>query len=293
MFALFSHIIAFCALFVGAIFDLKTTEVPDSVNIVGVVSGIMLHAYASLQLVRPDILLSSAVLFSPFEWFMALGEPLAWALGVGVVFSLYGWGLYFLGMWGGADAFAMSVLGFAAPYAVSGPSLIYPLSLFAAVLVAGFIYSLLFGFYKTAQNPDVIRDTVELIKEQEKRISLEIIGAGLISGVAAFSSFRLGLIYFILLLFLILLYRLFRNIQDGLMVEEVPVEELEGGEVLAEEEELGGKIEGITEEDIESIEKDTVEIREGIRFIPVFPIALLLVDLVGFRITWLFILFSL
>jgi hypothetical protein len=293
MFVVFSHIAAFCVLFTASVFDLKTTEVPDSLNLVGVLAGISLHFLASMRYIDYSAFFSSLILTAPVEWFFSLGDPLAWSLGIGLAFSVYGWGLYFLGMWGGADAFAMSVLGFAAPYSVSGPGLVYPISVFAAVLVAGFIYTLGFGFYKLSSHPEVVHRTWSEIKENERRVSLEVLGAALISSFAALTSLKLGVIYFVSLLLMIIIYRLFQNIQDDLMVKEVAVEDLEGGEVLGEDEELGGKIEGITQEDIDSIEKGSVEVREGIKFIPVFPIALFLVDVIGFRVSWLFILFSL
>ncbi|MFQ3275167.1 MAG: hypothetical protein ACI9LV_000478 [Candidatus Nanohaloarchaea archaeon] len=293
MFVVFSHIVAFCVLFTAAVFDLKTTEVPDSLNLVGVVAGVGLHLLASLQYMDYSALFSSLVLSAPIEWFLSLGEPLAWSLGIGLAFSVYGWGLYFLGMWGGADAFAMSVLGFATPYAVSGPGIFYAVSMFAAVMVAGFLYTLGFGFFKLFSHPEIVRKTWNEIKQDERRVSLEILAAAAISSFAAVTDVFLGITYFVSLLFMIILYRLFQNIQDDLMVRKVAVEDLEGGEVLGEDEALGGKIEGIDQNDIESIEKDQVEVREGIKFVPVFPIALFLVDVVGFRVSWLFLFFSL
>lgn len=292
MLVLFSHIAAFCALLAGAISDLRTTEVPDSFNVAGVLAGVILHLAASVPQMDPETLLSFAIFSEPVSWLSALGEPLVWSLGVGAMFSLYGWGLYYLGMWGGADAFAMSVLGFASPYAISGPTLLYPISLFVAVLLSGFAYTMVFGVYKSFLNPEVLGMTWREMKDNEKRISAEVLAAATVCAVVASVRPQLGVVYFAFLLFMIFLYRYFRNIQDELMVEEVAVDDLDGGEVLAEEEELGGKIEGITQDDIDSIEKDSVVIREGIRFVPVFPVALMLVDVVGFRLTWLF-LFSL
>lgn len=289
MFIVFSHITAFCVLFVASVFDLKTTEVPDTLSLIGVVAGIVLHLAASVRYMDYSVLSSSLVLSSPVEWVMALGEPLLWSLGVGTVFSIYGWTLYYLGMWGGADAFAMSVLGFAAPYSVSGTGIMYPVSIFAAVLVTGFLYTFGFGIFKVLSHPDTVTNTWIEIRENEKRISLEILAAVFLSSLAALTDLWLGIIYFLSLLFMIFLYRLFQNIQEDLMVEEIPVDQLEGGEVLGEDEELGGKIEGITEEDIDSIEEDSVEVREGIKFIPVFPVALFLVDVAGFSVSWLFL----
>lgn len=293
MLVILSHLIAFTVLFAAAVSDLKTTEVPDSLNILGVVAGLALHFLTSLSYMDYGVLFSDLLLSAPFEWFMALGEPLAWSFAVGAVFSLYGWGLYFLGMWGGADAFAMSVLGFGAPYAVSGPELVYPASVFTAVLVSGFLYTLGFGLYKLSLNPEVIGRTVEDMESNQRRVAFEIVAAGALSTLTAYNNLSTGVIYFCCMLFLIALFHLFQNIQEDLMVEKVAVDDLEGGEVLGPDEELGGKIEGITQEDIDSIDKDYVNVREGIRFVPVFPVALLLVDVLGFRITWLFILFSL
>ena len=288
-----SHFLAFSVLSVGAIFDLKTTEVPDTLNIVGVVGGILLHAYATFSMISFSTLSNfSLLLSSPVQWLQAIGDPLFWCLGVGLVFSIYGWGLYFLGMWGGADAFAMSVLGFAAPYSLNGISIIYPASLFTAVLLAGFIYTLLFGFWKSWKNKEMYRKTWEQIKSDEKRISMEIVLAAVLSSITIYTDAKLGAIYFVMFVILIFLYRFFQNIQDDLMVEKVPVKDLEGGEVLAKEEALGGKVKGLTEEDIGKLDKEYVKIRSGIKFVPVFPIALFLVDVVGFKITWLFIVLS-
>jgi len=100
------------------------------------------------------------------------------------------------------------------------------------------------------------------------------------------------LFYFGFFLLLIFLYRFLKNIQDNLLSKEIPVSELEGGEVLAAEEEEGGMIVGITEEEIQELDQDTVEIREGIRFIPVFPIALLMTDVLGVGILFFQILVS-
>ncbi|MFB6147902.1 MAG: hypothetical protein ABEJ66_03385, partial [Candidatus Nanohaloarchaea archaeon] len=77
MFVIFSHLVAFSSLFIAAVSDLKTTDVPDIFGFAGVIGGVALHAAAAY---------TSGSL-----------EPLLWSLGAGLVFSLYGWGLYLLG----------------------------------------------------------------------------------------------------------------------------------------------------------------------------------------------------
>ena len=294
MLILLSHALAFSTLFLGSIFDLKTTEVPDSVSVVGVAGGILLHFLASLNsgFSLGTLLNFGLILQDPVLWLQALGEPLLWSLGVGLIFSIYGWGVYFLGMWGGADAFAMSVLGFAAPYSIAGPGFVHGVNLFLNIMVAGFAYTILFALYKAVKRPEVWKNTWEQLKQDEKRVSLEILAAGLLGFVGEYTGSFNGVFYFGFFVLLIFLYRFLKNIQDDFMSREVAVEDLEGGEVLAADEELGGKIVGITREQIESLEEDTVEIREGIRFVPVFPVALLLTDAFGIGIQFFQILIS-
>lgn len=294
MVVIFSHILAFSALFVAGIFDWKTTEVPDIINVVGVAGGILIHLYASIPYMDFSTLFSiDLILFNPVQWILALGDPFLWSIGIGLVLSVYGWGLYFLGMWGGADAFAMSVLGFAAPYSLQGFGLEYPVSIFIAVTFLGFVYTLLFGISIALRNREVFGKTWRRLKENERRVGIEIVIASVISAITALNSFKLALIYYTVFLSLIFLLRFFRIVQEDLMMEEVGVDDLKGGEVLAREEDLGGKIEGLTEEDIQDIEQESVKIRRGIKFVPVFPFAIFIVDVLGFKISWLIAFFSL
>ncbi len=274
-----SHAVAFIVLSVAAVFDLKTTEVPDTVSIIGVVAGLGLHLLASIPQMNFSTITSAGILLSdPFIWIQAFGDPLIWSLGAGAVFSLYGWGLYFLKMWGGADAFAMSVLGFAAPYAISGTGISFGLSIFLNILFLGMIYSLGYAVYKS-RGTNALSKTWKMVRQQEKRISLEIMFAGALSAMMSISGFYVSLLYFTILLSLIFLYRYLKVIQDDLMTKELQVSDLEPGDVLDDSEEQGGKVKGITEEEIKSIDKEKVKIKTGIRFIPVFPVALLLTEL--------------
>jgi len=294
MLIIFSHVLAFSTLFIASISDLKTTEVPDSVSVIGITGGILLHFMASLSagLSLNSLINLSLLIQNPVTWLQALGDPLLWCLGVGTVFSIYGWVLYFLGMWGGADAFAMSVLGFAAPYSVSGFGFVHGIDLFLNIMIAGFVYTLGFALYKSVKSPEVWQKTWNQIKDQEKRISIEILGAGFLGLIGEYTASFNGLFYFLFFVLLIFLYRFLNNIQERMLSTEVPVSDLEGGEVLAAEEKEGGKIVGITEEEIEELDKETVEIRDGIRFLPVFPVALVMTDVMGLGVMFFQLLVS-
>lgn len=300
---MFSHLLAFSALFIAAVSDLYTTDVPDIFGLVGVIGGVFLHAGASYVTGSLD--------------------PLLWSIGAGLMFSLYGWGLYLLGMWGGADAFAMSVLGFAAPYSLSGTGFLYGINLFVNIMLLGFIYSLLFAFYRAFQSGGVFRETLRRVEEQEKRIAGEILAAGMFSAFVQYAGMK-AVLYFVSMVTLIFLYRFFQALQDEAMSREVSVSELEPGAVVdledidigiaREKNNLGKRIEsfresledysipvsgslkkmeerlgypqivGVTGEEIEELEGSSVEeveVLSGARFVPVFPVALAVTDIFG------------
>lgn len=314
MFVVFSHILAFSALFVASISDLYTTDVPDIFGVVGIAGGLSLHA-------------AQAFVTGSFD-------PLFWSLGVGAVFSLYGWGLYLLGMWGGADAFAMSVLGFAAPYSLSGPGYLHSVNLFVNIMLLGFLYSVLFAVYRASRSGGVFRKTLKRLNVQEKRISLEVLFAGLIAAVMEFVGLP-GLVYFVSLVVLIFLFRFFRVLEQESMSEKVEISELEPGAVIDLEQidiglareknslgkflesfrdrlediglgKLGSGLEGIERRvgfpEVVGVEKEeikklrdsgveTVEVKTGVRFVPVFPVALALTDISGMGILLLISIF--
>jgi hypothetical protein len=133
---------------------------------------------------------------------------------------------------------------------------------------------------------------------------------------------------------MIVLYRFLKVLEDSEMVEDVPVSELEPGDVIAQEdidiervrqENLVGKIleklnslvgrgrlgsyiselqarygysqiVGVKKDEIEKLEDDRdvaeVEVKAGVRFIPAFPIALAVTDIMGGGIYLLTVLVS-
>lgn len=313
MLVLFSHLLAFSTLFIGAVWDLYTTDVPDFLGVAGVLGGIGLHAAASYSTGSID--------------------PLLWSLSAGTALSIYGWGAYLLGMWGGADAFAMSVLGFAAPYGLSGPGALHLANLFVNTMLAGFVYSVFFAFYRAYRSDTVFEKTLERLRSSEKRISMEILFTGVVSGFAELAGLNGG-VYFLALISLILMYRFLKVLEVEEMSFERSVSELEPGDVVSLDMDIGVRdkrvrdknfvgsgleilrektesvgagfvssrlsslevrvgypeVVGITEEEIEALREqgvEEVEVRTGARFVPVFPVALLLTDVFGGGIVWL------
>lgn len=259
MLILFSHALAFSVLLIASYYDLKTSEVPDFVMIPGVLGGIILHAIYSVQTGSAD--------------------PILWSLGVGTVFSVYGWFAYYQGWWGGADAFAVSVLGFATPFSLEGISYVYSMNLFLNMLYVGFLYTILFSLIKAYRNIDLLSSFYSHLKENKRLLTFEL---GAVTAFSIFLSLQnlSGILYFAILFSMVLLLHFLRNIEENVFRREEKIENVSPGQVV-ETEELDEKIKGVTEEELRSITADKVIVKEGIRFIPVFPVALLITDTLG------------
>lgn len=271
MLILISHAVCFLALAAGSVQDLLTTEVADQIPATAVISGILLHATAS--------------------YFSSSLMPLKWSLAVGTAFSVYGWGMYYAGMWGGADAFSLSALGFAAPYSLTGFGLMHSVNLFVNIMLVGFGYTLFYAFYKASRTGGVLKSTFDEIKANKLRFGAEIFAAALL-GLLALEVFKANFLYPVLAVSMVFLYRFLKQLEGKAMVTEKSVGELEEGEVVISGEN-GKKVKGITQEEINDLEVEEVVVKTGVRFVPVFPVALLITDIYGGGIDFLMMLFSL
>ncbi|MFB6204180.1 MAG: hypothetical protein ABEJ75_00885 [Candidatus Nanohaloarchaea archaeon] len=291
MLLVLSHLLAFSTLFVASLFDLDTTDVPDIFAVTGTAGGILLHAvysyssgamspwffyHAGIDAVQVLLPFLPAPVFPAFLG--SAGGPLTWSLLAGAVFSLYGWGAYMQGMWGGADAFAMTTLGFAAPF-FGNPGILDPVNLFVNVMLVGLGYTLVYGVSQVFR-----KDAWGLVRqefvENRSRLVLETGGAVALSAVLFYQGLSV-LPYFLMLEGTVLMYHFFSAVQERIFTREVPVEELEGGEVPAPGQGLGDRIVGLRQEEIDELEAESVEVRRGVPFMPVFPAALL-VTMLGY-----------
>ena len=293
-FVLLSHALVFSMIALASWYDLDTRDVPDIFCATAALGGLILHLLASLPLNTATITgfiseqgLTSILSVQGFGAILAgLGEPLTYSLTAGIVFSVLGWSAYFSGVWGGADAFAMTALGFGTPYALGNPSILGPINLFVNITLAGFLYILAFSGYKAFKDREVLQETVRKMKASRQRIGLELL---VIAGVVVFFEMQnVPMIRFgVILGVMVFLHRFLQAVQEIAFYSTVKVEDLEGGEVPGPDEDFGKRIEGLSEEEIEGIEKDEIEIRGGVPFMPVFALALILTDVFGAGILFL------
>ncbi|MEF8880618.1 MAG: hypothetical protein V5A72_02190 [Candidatus Nanohaloarchaea archaeon] len=252
----FSHILTFSMLFIAAIFDVRSElgDVPDEFATTAIIGGILLHAGQSY-------LLGSL-------------SPLIYSISLGLIFSLYGWAAYWKGMWGGADAMALSALGFGAPYmtlSLTG-AVQHGFSLFINLVLVASAYTIVFSLIRAYKTEDFLVKLRERLYQDKLRISLEI-GIGLIV-FGLMKPFRAFFLYISIVL-AIFLFRFLKIVERYGMMEEIKVDNLEGGEVIRESSD--DRIKGVTEEEIEEID-GKVKVMHGLRFIPVFPVTLVLTD---------------
>lgn len=293
----FSHILAFSALFINSLFDIfsEKGDVPSVFSVVAILGGLILHmAYA---------------------WQIGSFTPVKWMLLAGILFSIYGWFAYWAGMWGGADALAMTVLGFGAPYSVNGIGAVYGFSLFTNIFLVSSIYAIIYSLHKAATSQELKSNFAARIKKKKKLFLLEIAGLGLFSFIQSLFN---PLILFSAFSALILVYHLVKELEDTEMDRTIKLENVEEGDIISTnqielghrernligkvfnsldnfsgeklsssqlkiiEDKLGySEIVGITEKELKELnDKDIakVTVKEGLRLVPVFPIALVLTE---------------
>lgn len=254
-----SHVLAFSVLFIDSLFDiLNNNDVPDFFGIFGIIGGIGLHA--------------------AYSYTIGSLEPLIWCLGVGMVFSVYGWLAYWKGMWGGADAVLLSALGFMVPGPATGNfSVAYVLDLITNFMIAAVFVTVLYSAYKFFEQDGNPRIFVEKFMEDERTIAGIIAAAGVLSALLITQGSN-GYLFFLLITVFVLLYEVLKVIEQNFMVEEKNPGEVEVGEVAAPDQGYGEKIRGLTEEEVDNLDEE-IEVRTGVPFIPVFLLAVLLTDL--------------
>ena len=242
----------------AGLWDLRTTEVPDDI----------------------PVLMSSVGVFYWFAYSLSSGNyfPLAVSVVSGPLLLVFGMALYYKGQWGGADALLLASIAYMMP--------VYRGSLFIAdyvfnLFLAGSAYMMAYSVIIGLMNRHVFGYFIGDVKENKKFV----LGIPLaFAGFIALAYWQFGLVinnafYTVALVFsLVLFWRYAVVIEQKVFRKKIPARELKAGDVL------DSMIwRGITDEEIkEAIRKNKfVVIKEGVRFVPAFPIALIVTLLYG------------
>lgn len=251
-------IIALVGSVLAGLWDLKTTEVPDEIPALMIVLGI-------------------------FLWFINGGttgdfSSLIFSLITGTILLAAGLLMYKAKQWGGADAWILAAIGYLLPLYNGHLFMIdfLPNFLIISVLYMA-AYSIVLGF----MNKSVFRHFSANVKEKWKTVFGIPIAFGIFFFLfSAYAKTNLmPAAYMTAFIFLLMLFWAYaKTIEERVFKRKIPVSKLKVGDVLEETLWVG-----VTEEQIREIsaKHKFVTVKEGVRFVPVFAITLVVTLLCG------------
>lgn len=251
--------------------DLKTTEFPDWLPY----SMIML-ALASRGL---------------FAWFSSDWSVLASSVFIGLAFLAIGLAMYFAKQWGDGDAWLLGAMGFlfsdASGFAYSG-RFPFPVAMLFNFFLAAFFYIIAYSLMISLSRPGIWGGFVRSFRRKYKGAVMLVGGAS-----AAYFAFliamflRFGLVppsplyaaaFPLLIAFVVVFSHYGIYIEKYLFKKRIPVSKLRAGDVP-----IGGKWRVLKPSEVRALKRrgGYVWIKEGVRFSPVFFIALIITILFG------------
>lgn len=271
-------LVAFSGSTLAGIIDLKTTEIPDEIPYVMIGIGILGNLIKS--------------------YLVGSYMPIMLSVIVGLLFLGFGFILYYTGQWGGGDAKILSAIGFLLPqFSASKSFFPFPLSFFFNVFFVGAFYMIGYIVVMALINRKIITSFVSDLKASVKELLL--LNVGMIIFLVLFGMFAVRYLHIItineMFMFgsvvigmtvgMFVLWRFAKTVEKVGFKRRVKVSELKEGDVLDD-----SKVwEGLTKEQVKKIKKSDkkyVVIKEGVRFAPTFPIALLVTVFVGDVVFW-------
>jgi hypothetical protein len=269
----------------GAYWDLKTTEFPD---------------WLPYAIILAALAVRGSFSFILGDWWILLSSVMA-----GLLFLGFGLLLYYLKQWGDGDAWLLGSLGFlfpaystfeiaASPFQAIG-YMPFPIIMLFNFFFLSFCYLVAYSIVLGIRHRKVSRKFwKELRKDSRNVILLIAFFTVLCLGMVAYLNLSLEIplsnMYNLLglpALFaaVIIFIRYGRFVEHNLFRKRIPASKLRVGDVLIAE-----KWKGLTEKEIKAIRKKggSVWIKEGVRFAPVFIIALYATLFMG-SLLWIFV----
>jgi len=271
-------LVAFIGSALAGIIDLKTTEIPDKIPYVMMGIGILGNVVKSYLI-----------------WSYT---PIALSFLVGLLFLGFGFLLYYTGQWGGGDAKILSAIGFLLPQFSSVKTFFpFPVSFFFNVFFIGAFYMISYIVVMALMNKKIISSFISDIKARCKELVFLNIGIIIFLIILGFFTikhlqiitlhemFIFGLVVIAMTFGMFTLWRFEKTVEEIGFKKRIKVSELKEGDVLDD-----SKIwDGLTKKQVKKLqksEKKYVVIKEGVRFAPTFPIALLITVLFGDIVFW-------
>lgn len=240
---------------VAAFWDLLTTEVPDEI---------------------PALMIASGIFFWYIQALNGYATPFLYSLLIGTAVLAGGLILYKNGKWGGADAWILAAIFYMIPVANNG---IFLIDYMYNLLIVSSAYTIVYAIALGLANRYVFSFFFRDLRNNAKIIAISL------ASLAA--VFALIYVYMLpgtftnmigMLAFLLFFWRYAQVIEKKVFTKRIPARNVRVGDVLQ-----SMIWRGLTYEEVRKIrkQKKTVVIKEGMRFVPVFPITLVVTLLYG------------
>lgn len=245
---------------VAGLWDLFTTEVPDEVSVLMIVSSL---------------------LYWFFFWAVSGNYlPLLASLLIGTAVFAVGWLLYLKGQWGGADALVLAAIFYAIPVyplatVLSLSSLLFLFNFLINIVIVSLAYMVIYTVILGIKHRSIIKHFVADVSKTWKIIVLVpvVLTAAMTTLLFVVSSVIIVQWWIAIFVLLIMLFwRYAVVVETKHFTRTVSVNELKEGDVL----QSSKKWVGVTKDDIKRLHEKhvtSVVVREGIRFSPVFFLA--------------------
>ncbi len=244
---------------IAGITDLLTTEVPDEI----------------------PFLMSASAIFYWYAYSLRAESmmPLFLSLAVGTALLAIGMILYKKGQWGGADALILAAIGYAMPFS-------FMQNFIVNLMLIGSVYMIFYALALGIKNKKVFGIFLKDIKENKKVVfGMPLAFLAFLALLAYISQALSGYVrtgpminIFLLVAFLTLFWRYGKVIETHVFRRKVLSSRLREGDVVE-----GMIWRGLTRKEIMKIrrQKRYVIVKEGVRFVPAFPLALVATVLWG------------
>jgi Flp pilus assembly protein protease CpaA len=282
MIDLILYSIAFIALAIGSITDIKTREVPDWINFGLIFTGLGIRTLYSLI---------------TFDWMFLVNG----IIGL-VVFVILAYIMFYTGQWGGGDSKMIMGLGAVLGLPLTLNPLPFILVFLINVILVGAIYGLFFSIILAIKNrKKFVKEFLKIIHNKKimkyRKLTLIVLAALLVIILFAIKNLILqwSLIAFLFIIYLSV-YAIFfiKAVELSSMFKHVEPSELTEGDWIAKNYEVDGKKIcgpkdlGINKKQIRKLialkkkgKIKKIKIKEGIPFVPSFLVAFIITLALG------------
>lgn len=241
----------------------------------------------------------------------SINSILSYSILTMIIFFVIGNAMYYTKQWGGADTMLLTALGATFPiYPVILKNIFipklgtpfFPAIILLNIVIVGSIYGILMMVIKILQNKKKFSKSFkELIKQSKRKRNLILLTSiiMIILGYLILQDTQTKIMIISLAIMITIFYFLLvivKAAEESSMIKIISTNKLREGDWITKEIKINNKIiykpnaYGINQKQIDIIKKHIkeIEIKEGMAFIPVFLIAILISLILGNPILWLF-----